>query len=258
MPRPTDQERILNLLVETEGLSSARIKVELNLRDDRYEEVRTELIEEGLVEKYVCRGGGLRLTKKGEREVKPVYETESSVSKEHELYAPLVDALLRETPESLAFDTASLRKRGKWQNPDVTQVTIEVYPYLRRHRVLLTTFEVKQWASWDVNAVFEAASHARFAHEGVVVLEWPERSFSLSDPRVGQVIRECQRFGIGLATLEPYYTQYRLHTRLDAGRKEPSDTEVEEWLDYALSRNDDAMKRFKEMMNEVDKRLRGA
>jgi hypothetical protein len=256
MPRTSDRDRVLNLLAETDGLSSARIKVELDLGDERYEQVRSELINEGIAEKYVCRGGGLRLTKKGEKEVIPEYEATSSVAKEHDLYDPLVEALLRESPESVAFNTGSLRKRGKWQNPDVTQVSVEVYPLLRRRRVLLTTFEVKQWGVWDVNAVFEAASHARFAHEGMVVLEWTEAGFSLSEPRLGKMVRECQRFGIGLATLEKHYRSYRLHIRLEPVSKEPTDADVEEWLDYALSRRKESLDRFQKLMGESEQQLR--
>jgi len=257
MPRTSDRDRVLNLLAATEGLSNARIKVELDLGDERYEVVRSALIEDGLAEKYVCRGGGLRLTRKAEREVTPEYEAESSVEKEQDLYAPLVEAIHHDSPESLAFDTASLRKRGKWQNPDVTEVSIEVYPLLRRRRVLLTTYEVKQWGIWDVNAVFEAASHARFAHEGFVVLEWTDGGFALSDSRLANMVRECQRFGIGIATLEPYYSRYRLHVRLEAVSKKPLDADVEEWLDYALSRRKEAMERFVNLMDESEKRLRG-
>jgi hypothetical protein len=258
MSRTADRDRLLTLLAETEGLSNARIKVELNLGDARYEKVRTELIDQGIAEKYVCRGGGLRLTKKGEKQVSPTDEAKSSVDKEQDLYDPLVKALLHEDPKSIAFDTASLRKRGKWQNPDVTQISVEVYPRLRRRRVLLTTFEVKQWGQWDVSGVFEAASHARFAHEGLVVLEWPAKEpFSLSDPRLDNWVRECRRFGIGFATLEKHYTHYRIHTRLEPAGAEPKDVDVEEWLDYALSRRDTALAQFEKLMSESEKALRG-
>lgn len=257
MARTTDRERLLALLAEAGGLSSARIKVELHLGDERYEQIRSEVIDEGLAEKYVCRGGGLRLTKKGERDVSPEYEAASKVEKETDLYEYLVEALSRESPESVVFDTGSLRKRGKWQNPDVMQVSVEVYPRLRRRRVLITSYEVKQWGRWDVNAVFEAASHARFAHAGFVVVEWTDSNFSISDPRLDQIVRECRRFGIGLATLEPYHSRFRLHVRLepDDGR-EPIDAEVEEWLDYCLSRRSDAADRFDALMDATDKELR--
>ena len=61
MARTTDRDRILSILAETSGLSNARIKNALSLGDERYEAVRDELIADGLAEKYVCHGGGLRL-----------------------------------------------------------------------------------------------------------------------------------------------------------------------------------------------------
>jgi S1-C subfamily serine protease len=70
MARTPDTERILRLLDGTEGLSSARIRRALRLAPERYEEVRAELLHERLVEKYVCRGGGLRLTRAGQRKVR--------------------------------------------------------------------------------------------------------------------------------------------------------------------------------------------
>ena len=67
MSKLSDRDRILFLLSETEGLSNLRIKTELNLTDERYAAVREELIDDNLVEKYVCQGGGIRLTRKGEK-----------------------------------------------------------------------------------------------------------------------------------------------------------------------------------------------
>lgn len=249
MPRTSDRDRIIKMLAETNGSSNLRLKVELDLSDERYELVRAELLAEGIVEKYVCRGGGLRLTASGDRQVSTETESRSPVTKEKELYDPLVGALLKEAPDSIAFDTASLRKRGKWQNPDVTQVFIDVFPRLRRLSVSIATFEVKPWGMHDVNAVFEAASHARFAHRGYIVLEWRDNEFSLSDPGLDMIVRECRRFGIGIMTLDSHYSHWRLHPRLEpAPTREPGDDEVEEWLDYALQRREDAEKAFNKLM----------
>jgi hypothetical protein len=103
--------------------------------------------------------------------------------------------------------------------------------------------------------VFEAASHSRFAHEGYLVLEWVEKDFSIDDPRLDQVIRECRRFGIGLMTLEKHYSSYRIHTRLEAHRREPKDNDVEAWLDYALNRRSEAEKEFNALMIATSKQL---
>jgi hypothetical protein len=77
MQKLSDRDRILPLLSETEGLSNIRIKTELNLSDDRYATVRDELIQNNLAEKYQCRGGGIRLTRKGEKE-SPSYDSAGS------------------------------------------------------------------------------------------------------------------------------------------------------------------------------------
>ena len=50
--RKPDQLRILSLLDGREGLSTRQIKRALNLSDKRYEDVRNELLRDGLVEKY--------------------------------------------------------------------------------------------------------------------------------------------------------------------------------------------------------------
>src|SRR5262249_41148832 len=68
MTRPSDKDRVLQILGDTTGLSNLRIKTELGLGDDRYTAIKDELLENKLVEKTQGRGGGLRLTKKGERE----------------------------------------------------------------------------------------------------------------------------------------------------------------------------------------------
>jgi hypothetical protein len=63
--RTPDRIRVLSLLDGKDGLSSHQIKRVLNLSDDRYNALHAELLRDGLVAKYVCRGGGLRLTCKG-------------------------------------------------------------------------------------------------------------------------------------------------------------------------------------------------
>ncbi len=256
MSKTPDRDRILNLLAETSGLSNARIKYDLNLSDDRYLVVKQQLISEGLAEKYQCNGGGLRLTRKGERDITPESEITSTIGKESDLYEPLVNALGREEPESLAFDTGSIRRRGQWQNPDVTQISVDVYSRLRQRRVILTTYEVKQWGRWNVDSVFEAASHARFAHMSVVVLEWPSKVFSIDDPKLESIVRECSRYKVGLATLEPYYSHYRLQTRLEPAYQDPAPRDIDAWLDYMLSRNSEAERRFNQLMEETEPQFR--
>jgi hypothetical protein len=262
MSRVSDRDRVLRLLSETEGLSNNRIKTELDLPDERYATVRDMLLDDSLIEKYQCYGGGIRLTRKGEKE-SPSYDgTGSTIENEAALYKPLIAFLEKEADEdgleAVICATHALRARGQWQNPDVTRVAIEQYHHLRRAHVTVTTYEIKQFPRWTTEVVYEAASHHRFSHEAYVVLEWPsEEKFSLTDPtyRLDQVVRECRRFGVGLATLEPHYNSYRLYPRLEPTPRTPDDGDVEEWLDYVFSRNAVALKAFDDRMHTVQKQL---
>lgn len=79
MTKPTDKVRILRLLLKEGGqLSSPRVKARLGLSDERYDKVRTELINDGLVERTTGRGGGLRLTPNGLEEATSQKKDEST------------------------------------------------------------------------------------------------------------------------------------------------------------------------------------
>lgn len=237
LARPSDRDRIIWLLSEG-GTSNQQVKAGLGLEDSRYAAVIEELLSEGLVEKYRCRGGGIRLTSKGLRQ-KPLPESSSAVSKEAELYDHFRKALVAEIEENgesaLVIDTSALRMRKKWSNPDLTKLSVQRFPLQHLDRLVVTTHEVKQWARWSVDVVFEAASHRRFAHEAYVVLEWAK-----DVPLAGteHLESECSRFGVGLITLHPYYASFRHVVRIPATPHTPSNGGVEEYLEYVFQRND--------------------
>jgi hypothetical protein len=262
MPRIADSDRVLRILKDVEGLSNLRVKTELGLADDRYEQVRTELLADNLIEKYVCRGGGVRLTRKGERENLTDEKHVSSVKHEKDLYDPLNKFLERQANEdeleAVICATHNLKARGQWQNPDTTSIAIEYYRHLRKVSVSVTTYEVKQFWRWNVDVVFEAAAHHRFSHEAHVVLEWPnELEFSLTDPtyKIDQIARECQRFGVGLYTMHKDNSSCRLHPRLEARPSTPNDDDVNGWLDYVFSRIPNAEDEFNQKMTSIQNRF---
>lgn len=236
LARPSDKDRVIWLLSEQGGTSNQQVKATLGLDDSRYKTVADELRGEGILEKYRCRGGGVRLTNKGLKQ-KVLPESGSAVGKEVELYAPFKKALLAEVDENeeaaIVLDTSALRIRGKWSNPDITKVSVQRYPIQRLHKVVITTYEVKQWGRWNVEAVFEAASHRRYANEAYVVLEWAK-----DVPVEGTEYLEsaCSRFGVGLITLHPYYTGFRHVVRITANPHTPPDGEVEEYLEYVFEK----------------------
>lgn len=229
------------------------MKSELDLSDNRYEAVRNELIEDGVVEKYRCRGGGIRLTREGIKEgPSDASDFESSVSRENDLYRPFAETLRAEAEENeervIVCDTSSLRMRGRWSNPDVTRVAVRSYPLLRRHSVVVTTYEVKQWQRWNTSSVFEAASHNRFAHESYVALEWAKNA-EIADA-LEELRAVCGRFGVGLITLHKYYSGYRYVVQHDPDYRIPRDDLLEEFLGYVFERQPSVREEFDKLMDE--------
>lgn len=249
--RPSDRDRVIWLLSEQGGTSNQQVKGTLGLDDSRYAGVTEELFSEGLVEKYRCRGGGIRLTTKGLRQ-RPLPGSSSAVNKESELYEPFRKALIAEIVENgetaLVYDTSALRVRRKWSNPDLTKISVQRFPIQRLHKVVLTTYEVKQWARWNVEAVFEAASHRRYAHEAYVVLEWAKDT-----PLEGTEYLEsaCSRFEVGLITLHPYYSGFRHVIRIPAIPHTPSNGEVEEYLEYVFQKRDGDLQAYEALWSST-------
>ena len=125
MPREKDSDRVVQLLYETEGLSNARIKNELGLGDDRYIEIKDLLLSEGLVEKYKCRGGGVRLTRQGEKASPKTNEYESSVKNEKELYSHLMKFVEKQSEDDEIKSMVKEKKDIKIITDDVIYKLIE-------------------------------------------------------------------------------------------------------------------------------------
>ncbi len=250
MARSSDRDRIIWLLQEQGRCSNRYIRSTLNLTDERYAKIRQDLLGKGLVEKVKGQGGGVQLTKQGLKEV-ALPEATSSVLNEKALYSPFISILEAEAVENeepaLVIDTSALRKSGKWSNPDIAKISIRKFPILRSHKILVTTYELKQWGRWNIESVFEAASQRRFAHESYVVLEWAK-----SEEVVGldELLVVCSRFGVGLLTLHPYYRGYRYNLQLEAEKHSASGDYLEEFLGYVFEKNPSARARYELLCTE--------
>ena len=244
MTRPADKDRLIWLLQEQGRSSNRNVRSTLKLSDERYAKIKQELLDEKLVEKVKGQGGGVQITARGMKE-KTLPDAVSSVENEKALYEPFVKVLDAEATENeeaaLVIDTSALRKSGKWSNPDVTKISVRKFPILKTHRILLTTYELKQWKRWNVKSVFEAASQRRFAHEAYVVLEWAKGEEVAG---LEEMISVCSRFGVGLLTLHPYYTSFRYAVQLDAEKHATSDDYVEEYLGYVVEKSEATRQRY--------------
>jgi len=251
LAKSSDKDRLIWLLQEQGRSSNRNVRSTLALSDERYAKIRQELLDNGVIEKVTGQGGGVQLTSAGLK-VKTLPNSCSSVENEKALYVPLVKVLESESEENeepaLIIDTSSLRKIGKWSNPDISKISLRKFDILKIHKIQITTFEVKQWKRWNIDSVFEAASHRRFAHEAYVVLEWAK-----NEPVVGleEIIAVCSRFGVGLLTLHPYYNSFRYAIQLEAEKNAPTEDYMEEFLGYVFDKNKAAHERYENLCSRL-------
>ena len=247
MARSSDRDRIIWILQERGRSSNRQVRSALNLSDARYDEVRQELLNEGLIEKVRGQGGGIQLSAKGLK-TPGVIPIDKSAPNEKYLYAPFVKVLEAESKENeeaaLAIDTNALRRQGKWSNPDVTKISIHKFPLLRTHKILVTTYELKKWGPWSIEAVFEAAAQRKFAHASYLVLEWAKGEDVVG---LDELLSVCGRFGVGLLTLHPYFSSYRYVVHLEAERNAVSEDDLEEYLGYVFEKDKDALKKYEDL-----------
>ncbi|MDR1184457.1 MAG: hypothetical protein LBK67_06640 [Coriobacteriales bacterium] len=250
MARQPDRERVIWLLQAQGTTSNQRVRTALDLTDERYQKVKSELIEQSLLERVKGQGGGIQLTDKGWK-YGALLESQSAVSKELDLYPHFVRLLRDESRENdepaVIIDTSAMRKSGKWVNPDIIKITLKRLPLLRTHKFIVTTYELKQWKKWGLQAVYEAASQRRFAHQSNLVVEWAhDAEIVLPD----QVINDCSRFGVGLLTMRPYYKSFRYFSELESKTHSPSDDAVEEFLTYVFAKYPEAEAEFQALWKQ--------
>ncbi len=178
-------QKLITLLKENEsGLSNLKIKSSLQENDDDekfskiYYEIKNILFEEKIIQKFSCHSGGLRLTEKGVKYASKIKSSKTDVKSESDLYAPFIESLMTDIEENSenakVINTSSMKRNGKWKNPDVVKVQVSNYPFQHIRKIRVISFEIKQYGKLDISYVFEAASHKRFAHESYLVFEWPK------------------------------------------------------------------------------------
>lgn len=232
------EDRILHYLFEATSDSNSKIKQRFKLLDNKYEEIKNILINKNHIEKFQCRGGGIKITTIGNKHIQKTINSQTSkYSKETELYEPFILTLKREIADSnenaILLNTSSLKKKGKWSNPDVIKISHRNYPLLRSESIAIITYEIKPLNNWDNSSVYETASHSRFSNESYVVLEWPkdENYEDLED-----TLSLCRSFKVGLITIHPYYNSFNYVVHNESEIRNPSLELTEDYLTYIFDR----------------------
>ena len=120
----------------------------------------------------------------------------------------------------------SRRTGGTWTRPDFVVLGHRRFEYTPGIVRDLETFEVKP-PDFGIEAVFETASHSRFATKSYLAAA---RSQEDDSELIERVETECQRFGLGLVFFDPFRGYEGWDFVVDPRRDEPDPADLERFI----------------------------
>ena len=246
-----DHLQLMRFLPESGPITNINLRRQLRWDSEHYTKITNELIDLGILiidgsrSGSVCLASAIRNADLLEDALAEDLATriDTQYKSERELY-PKIKRVLEtrwkqdEGLQNLLVEiTASQGARatgGKWSRPDITVVAVQVYDLLPGKYLDVITFEIKPEGSWDVAAVFEAASHSKAATRSFLAIHVPRDATSIVDA-LELLIDECERFGVGLMTFQDPADFESYATHVEAVRRIPSPHLLNRFLTTQLS-----------------------
>jgi hypothetical protein len=233
-----DARRVLDALpADGSTISNIRLRPTLDLNDDAYATAIRELKDAHAIQVGPGRGGTVQRSEAGPAATL----SDDHVEREAQLYEPFVNWLNSSwsavANPSVRFAHAKVtatprgrnRDTGKWSRPDVTAVRVLRFEWLPDIVLEVSSFEIKRAAdAIDLESVYEAAAHGRWAHLASLVLENPGRELS------ERFLDEIRRFNLGLYVMNrrPGGEGFEIEPRVEPQPQHPDSTEVNALLDH--------------------------
>ncbi len=230
---PANQQPIIN--PKARALLS-RI-VGINISKERYNEIRSGLIDQGLIEIGMGHGGTIARTK----EIPPdSIATPIQITSEINLYKPTIEYIekvfrdhegLIEENFIIEDTSAGGPATGKWERPDITLISSRYYKYTNHRSIDIYSFEVKTQSSCDLTAVYEAHEQGLQTHYPYVV--W---SIPIGEPdktKLTQMIDSAQRNEVGLILLRNRLEDSEII--VSATRRNPKHATIERFIEDRIS-----------------------
>ena len=245
MARISDKEKFIKLVPEDGStVGNFSLKKDLGWDDEKYWNIRDELISDGMISVGRGKGGSVY------RLAVPVIEKEvtDKYKREDSLYEPFLKVIStffikdKKIKNYICQKTANQGKKktgGKWTRPDISIVSVDTYSFLPGKFLDIISFELKMWADFNVAGVFETAAHSKYATKSYYVAYLPGEW----DPENMEHVRiksECERFGVGLMyfTDPEKYETYEI--LVEPERRMPDPADMDQFINIQI---DDANKR---------------
>lgn len=247
MPKEKIDKDILFDKIPSDGtrVGNVSLRSQLKWDDEKYWNVRNELLEEGMIGLGRGKGGSVfRLKEVSEPVPKGKPETPTPYKKERDLYAPFKKVIEEKFTRDMNLknfvcEIIGYQGRkytgGKWTRPDVILISVTTYPYVPGKVMDIITFEVKLAKSFEITGVFETAAHSRFATKSYYCVYLPN-GWDDNSPEFDRIKSECERFGIGLMHFE-YPEKYETYEVLvEPTRRNPDPFEMDSFISAQMGR----------------------
>lgn len=206
---PKDGTTIGNKAARSELKSRIHTTYQREIEDKDYWDIRDALLTMTPSPIGVRRGGGGAIYLLNPTTTQQKATPDNEYKKESDLYEPVLEYLRnrwvkdyrieRYVPEVTAHK-GSKDTGGKWTRPDITLFAVRQYPFIPGKTVELISFEIKPLDCFDIQGVFETASHSVFAHRSYLMIRMSSKYENDNSDILDRISRECERFGIGFIT----------------------------------------------------------
>lgn len=252
MSDSNEEEQLLQYVpLDGRPIGNTAVINKLGWEEGQYWEVRNRLIDRGVLERGRGRGGSVYRPQVAAPITIPLpsrlspaagqFEAPDALEegKEVELYAPMAKVIEerwtkdQRVESAIVQVTAQQGKRktgGKWTRPDVTVATLATYPYIPGRHFDVVSFEIKNYDSIDVTAVYEALAHLRAATRAYVLFHVPKTVSEQYEEDLTEVCAEAKKHGIGVivaAKPDDYETWEEF---VETTRREPDPRRLNDFL----------------------------
>ncbi len=243
-----DEEAVLFGKIPGDGdsIGNKALRQSLGWDEEKYWKVRDGLITKGFISTGMGRGGSvyrlMHIVQSATPSPAQPQPARPEYSLERDLYQPFADALVKwakEVPFTNYFiedisAQGSRRTGGVWTRPDLVLVNVETYQYVPNKFLDVITFEVKPDDAWEIEAVFEAAAHSRFASRSYLAIHRNPAAPPSQDLE-DRIEEECKRFGVGLIVFENPADYDTYDFIVEPLRKTYDPREVEKFIETQIS-----------------------
>lgn len=206
--------------------------------EDDYWTSRNELITEGVLGKGRGKGGSVYLLKVPDETKKSEDVKIPKPVKEKELYKPFFETLksfwtkdndVKNYIIQITANQGSKDTGGKWTRPDITIIDIKTFPFYPEKILEVITFEMKPADNYGIEAVFETAAHAVFAHKSYLAIHYLKDDYE-SDELIETIRKRCEMFGVGLVLFKDPGDWKTIIPLLDSKHNNPDPSEVNQFI----------------------------